>query len=407
MTLTYKIGISAQEHDHFVKNSPQTNLLQSSQWAQVKNNWKNERIGFYRDGQLVASASILIKPLPLGFTMFYIPRGPVMDYQDQELVAFVLKILKQVGRKKRAVFLKFDPALLLKQYSIQDAQETHSENSDTLSAIHYLQANGCQWSGPTRAISDTIQPRFQANIYTQENQQNTFPKHTKRLMKDALNRGVTTYRGNIKDISNFAAVVALTENRKGVSLRNQEYFTKLMEIYKNDAYLHLAKVNIPQRLAEYQEQLQQIEKDLSDTAEHQKKRLSKLQQQKNSVENYIAEFKTFTREYPDEVIIAGILSISFGNTMEMLYAGMNDDFKKFYPQYLLYPKVFEDAYKDGIIWANMGGVEGSLDDGLTKFKSNFNPTIEEYIGEFTLPVSHLYSLADWAYKLRKKRRSHK
>ena len=83
---------------------------------------------------------------------------------------------------------------------------------------------------------------------------------------------------------------------------------------------------------------------------------------------------------------------------------MNEDFKKFYPQYSLYPKVFEDAYQDGIIWANMGGVEGTLDDGLTKFKSNFNPTIEEFIGEFNLPINKpLYKLANFAYDYRKKK----
>lgn len=92
--------------------------------------------------------------------------------------------------------------------------------------------------------------------------------------------------------------------------------------------------------------------------------------------------------------------------MEMLYAGMNDEFKKFYPQYSLYPKVFEDAYADGIIGANMGGVEGSLDDGLTKFKSNFNPMIEEYIGEFNLPVNTLlYSLSSKLYTLIKQLRN--
>lgn len=90
--------------------------------------------------------------------------------------------------------------------------------------------------------------------------------------------------------------------------------------------------------------------------------------------------------------------------MEMLYAGMNDDFKKFYPQYLLYPKVFSDAYDNGIIWSNMGGVEGSLDDGLTRFKSNFNPTIEEFIGEFNIPVSPFYKLANGLYNLRKRLR---
>ncbi len=64
---TYKIGISVQAHDDFVKQSSQTNLLQSASWAKVKDNWDNERIGFYKNNQLVASASILIKPLPLEY----------------------------------------------------------------------------------------------------------------------------------------------------------------------------------------------------------------------------------------------------------------------------------------------------------------------------------------------------
>ncbi|MBM7637061.1 aminoacyltransferase [Streptococcus saliviloxodontae] len=403
MTYTYKVGISKEEHDNFAKASDQTNLLQSSDWAQVKDNWGNERLGFYKDGQLIASASILIKALPLGMTMLYIPRGPIMDYSKPDDVAFVISSLKKFGKSKHALFIKFDPALLLKQYHI--GEET-DEIAETLAKLKNLESNGAEWTGRTMEISQSIQPRFQANVYTQADMTTTFPKHTKRLMKDANTRGVVTSRGDLADVQAFADVVALTENRKGVALRNHDYFRKMMEIYGDDAYLHLAKVNLPKRLEEYKEQLTQIEKDLAETEEHQKKRLTKLTQQKNSVSKYITEFEAFVEKYPDELIIAGILSVRFGNVMEMLYAGMNDEFKKFYPQYSLYPKVFEDAYADGIIWANMGGVEGTLDDGLTKFKSNFNPMIEEYIGEFNIPVNKLlYSLSTWAYDMRKKLRN--
>ena len=149
MTFTYKIGISAQEHDQFVQNSGQTNLLQSSKWAHIKDNWDNERIGFYEDGKMVASASILIKRLPLGFTMFYIPRGPILDYQNPELVNYVMYSLKQYGRKRRAVFIKFDPALLLRQYQITDSSKELPEDQESLTAIKNLQKSSCLWSGRT------------------------------------------------------------------------------------------------------------------------------------------------------------------------------------------------------------------------------------------------------------------
>ncbi|HER4615398.1 TPA: aminoacyltransferase [Streptococcus pyogenes NGAS535] len=398
LTFYAKIGISEEEHDSFVKEHQQISVLQGSDWAKIKNQWQNERIGIYKEEKQVASLSLLIKLLPLGRSIIYIPRGPVMDYLDRDLVAFTMKTLKDYGKTKKALFIKYDPAILLKQYALGQEEE---EKPLALAAIKNLQEAGVHWTGLTMEIADNIQPRFQANIYTQENLEMQFPKHTRRLIKDAKQRGVETYRASQSELHKFSKIVSLTEKRKNISLRNEAYFQKLMTTYGDKAYLHLAKVNIPQKLDQYRQQLILINQDITRTQAHQKKRLKKLEDQKASLERYITEFEGFTDQYPEEVVVAGILSISYGNVMEMLYAGMNDDFKKFYPQYLLYPKVFQDAYQDGIIWANMGGVEGSLDDGLTKFKANFAPTIEEFIGEFNLPVSPLYHIANTMYTIRK------
>lgn len=47
-------------------------------------------------------------------------------------------------------------------------------------------------------------------------------------------------------------------------------------------------------------------------------------------------------------------------------------------------------------------VEGSLDDGLTKFKDNFYPTINEMIGEFDIPVyPFMYRLIQKVYEILK------
>lgn len=104
----------------------------------------------------------------------------------------------------------------------------------------------------------------------------------------------------------------------------------------------------------------------------------------------------------DVSVIAGCLSIKFGNTVEMLYAGMDERFRKFMPQYELYVKHMQDGFKENAI-SRLGGVEGTLDDGLTKFKSNFNALIDEYIGEFDLPVNKLlYHASQYAFKIRKR-----
>lgn len=96
---TFKIGIPAEVHDTFVKNHPLCNLLQSSSWAKVKDNWGSEIVGVYEKDTLVASSLVLIKPLPAGFTMLYTPRGPVMDYTNERLVSYFMAELKNLARK--------------------------------------------------------------------------------------------------------------------------------------------------------------------------------------------------------------------------------------------------------------------------------------------------------------------
>ncbi|MDN5983318.1 MAG: aminoacyltransferase [Lactococcus sp.] len=403
--MKFNTNVAAAAHDEFVKKSPLNHLLQSSTWAKVKDNWESQIVGVTNEsGELIASALVLIKKLPFGFTMVYTPRGPVMDYRDSALVTFFLKALKKFAKQKRALFIKIDPGVLYR--SAKFGQKDPSDVSTEAAAIvDVIKASGAEHVGFNYVMSETIQPRFQANEPLSDDMDKLYPKHTKRIMKDAINRGVTGRRVGIDKLADFSQVVSMTESRKGVALRNSDYFVQLMSLYGDDAYLHLAEVNLKDKYAELQAQLAQIEKDIAETPDNQKKRFNRLNDQKKSTEKYLKEFADYDTDKDESTVIAGILSIKFGNTMEMLYAGMNDEFKKFYPQYLLYPIAFDDAFSSGASWANMGGVEGDLADGLSKFKSNFNPDIQELIGEFNIPVNGLlYKLSNFAYKLRKKMR---
>ena len=111
----YKIGIPTLEYDQFVKDHELANVLQSSAWEKVKSDWNYERLGVYEGENLLAVASILIKSLPLGYKMFYIPRGPILDYRDTELLSFVIQSIKSYARSKRAIFVTFDPSICLSQ----------------------------------------------------------------------------------------------------------------------------------------------------------------------------------------------------------------------------------------------------------------------------------------------------
>ena len=400
---TYKIGISAQEHDDFVKKSSQTNLLQSASWAKVKDNWDNERIGFYKNDQLVASASILIKPLPLGMTMLYIPRGPIMDYQDQELLHFVLTSLKKFAKTKKALFIKFDPSLFLVQ---AQTGEDRKEQQETLDVIQNLQKAGAIWVGRTESLDETIQPRFQANIYKDNFSEELLSKSTRQAIRTARNKGIQVQFGGKELLDDFSALMKKTENRKSIHLRGKDYYQKLLDTYPEHSYITLASIDLNERLESLQAQKAKAEKEASKFTEktkpgkieNNKQEQKRLQEEMDFLSEKIAQGVT-------TVPLSGTLVLEYGATSENIYAGMDEEYRRYQPALLTWYETAKHAFDRGADWQNMGGVENDLDGGLYHFKSKFNPTIEEFVGEFNLPTNPLYHLSNLAYTLRKKFRS--
>ena len=400
---TYKIGITAEEHDEFVKTSPQTNLLQSSDWAKIKDNWGNERLGIYQDHKLVAVASILIQPLPLGFTMLYIPRGPIMDYQNSELVAFMLQSIKTYAKSKRAVFAKFDPSLFLRKGLI--GQET-SDQEATLAIIQSLKECGVEWVGRTEDMGETIQPRFQANIYKEYFTEEQLSKSTKQAIRTARNKGVEVIFGGTELLDEFAALMKKTEARKGIHLRGRDYYEKLLTTYAGQSYITLSRINLAQRLASLKEQLEKNQAEASRFNEKTKPgKIDNNRQEKERLEEEIQFLHQELKAGQEIVSLSGTLTLEFGGTSENVYAGMDENFRRYQPAILTWYETAQHAFDRGATWQNMGGVENQLDGGLYHFKSKFNPMIEEFVGEFNLPTSMLYPLVNKAYQLRKKLRN--
>ena len=400
---SYKIGITAEEHDEFVKTSPQTNLLQSSDWAKIKDNWGNERLGVYQDHKLVAVASILIQPLPLGFTLLYIPRGPIMDYQNSELVAFMLQSIKTYAKSKRAVFAKFDPSLFLRKGLI--GQET-SDQEATLAIIQSLKECGVEWVGRTEDMGETIQPRFQANIYKEYFTEDQLSKSTKQAIRTARNKGVEVIFGGTELLDEFAALMKKTEARKGIHLRGRDYYEKLLTTYAGQSYITLSRINLAQRLASLKEQLEKNQAEASRFNEKTKPgKIDNNRQEKERLEEEIQFLLQELKAGQEIVSLSGTLTLEFGGTSENVYAGMDENFRRYQPAILTWYETAQHAFDRGATWQTMGGVENQLDGGLYHFKSKFNPMIEEFVGEFNLPTSMLYPLVNKAYQLRKKLRN--
>lgn len=397
---TFITNINNKTHDNFVAKEPICNLLQSSSWAKVKDNWLNTIVGVKHNEDLVASSLVLIKKLPLGFTMMYIPRGPIMDYTNKELVKFYFTELKKWAKKKHCLFITFDPAITYRRFTLE--QKDTPDNQETNDIINTLTANKAIYLGKTLKIEETIQPRFHMGLDKVDDLKSYFPSSTIKSCNTALKRHVKVEIAPKEKLDDFVKMIEMTEKHKNVHLRTKEYFSKIIDSYPDDSYIFLASVDPNDYKRDLQQRISESEEILEDSNSTNNAR-KKATQTIESTKKELNKLEPLLTKYPNETIIASGLMVGFADEIEMLYAGRNDDFNAFRPQYLLYAYKIHKAFELGYKHVNMGGIEGSLDDGLAKFKSNFNPIITEYIGQFDLPVMPLlYKLAKTAQNILKK-----
>ncbi|NLW28595.1 MAG: aminoacyltransferase [Erysipelothrix sp.] len=395
--LVFSSQLDIHEYDAFASKHPYSTLLQSGAWPKIKKNWKPFYTGVYQDNQLVATALVLIRGLPMGFKFAYIPRGPLMDYSDQEVVTFFLNNLKTLAKQMKCLFVRMDPAVCYKRYSF-DNKDTAQPLEEGLVAINSLIQAEAKHLGLPLKMHDSFQPRFVAITTLQDQLVKTFPTKTQQAIKYANKRKVIIEQGSYELLDDFVSMIEKTEDRKNINLRDKTYFTLFLDNYKDDATIYLALINPKENYEAFSKEIQSRQDELERILDKSPKKARDLQEQIASfvkLRDEIEEHKDQTR-----IVIASMLTVSYGQIVELLYAGTDIKYSRFYPQEAIYATVMEQAQQAGLNYCTMGGIEGSLEDGLTLFKSKFNPLINEYIGEFDVPTSKLYKGFMLAWNLR-------
>ena len=396
MNYIFNKNTDEKQIDDFVINSEQNNLFQCSNWAKVKNNWHHYFTSMSdEDGKIVASALILSRDFPLGKKLFYIPRGPVMDYHNKELVEAYFSKIKELAKEDKAIAVIFDPKVYSRKYLFKDRNENIPlENEDIVQTLINL---GAKHKGYTKMIIETHQPRYNAEMDVEEGYYDQLDRKTIRSINTSVKKGTEYYYGP-EYIDDFAEAMHYTEERKGIALRNKDYFQNMIDAYGEDCLLGVAKLNFPKQIKTLEERIASAKNDL-DNPDISRKQKNTLQESLKNDEEELTKIKEdYAVEGKDEIVLTGILAIFNKKMMEIVYMGNNPRAMRIRASYYLYNKCIELCEKKHIKECSFGGIEGTLDDGLTVFKSNFIMNVEEYIGEFTFVLDPLFfNLFDSVY----------
>ena len=185
-----------KEWDDFIALHPQAHLLQSGAWGELKSGfgWKPVRVISGTSG-----AQILFRKLPGGFTIGYLPKGPVGD--DPAIFAEI----DQVCRQNHAIFLKVEPDLW--------------EPSEVPVVV----------TNPGWSPAHPIQPRRTVVVSldgTEEDILNRMKQKTRYNIRLAVKKEVEVKSsGNIEEFYEMAKV---TSSRDGFGVHSLEYYQKVL-----------------------------------------------------------------------------------------------------------------------------------------------------------------------------------
>ena len=397
--MKFLTDINNEKYTEFIKSHKHGNMMQAIEWSSIKNTWGAVRVAVSDDeDNIIAAAQVLTRK-----GLWYVPRGPILDYNNKELLGFFLTNLKKFAKTKQAKLVKLDIPIAVKDEKLANFKDVDVDRSND-ELIKTFKSYGYNHKGFSLDMSSTIQPRFNTVTKLEQPVPDLFSKDTRRLIRDADKKFVEVRRCGKENLDDFLFALACTEKRKNISLRGREYFENLLDTFGDNALLYISYINVEKAIKECHNRKENLEKEIEELGEKSPKKKRTLEEQVAGTDKLIALFNGLEIEdkSKDQVISAAI-TIAYGNHAEIIYAGMNEDFAKLPAQYKVFSDTMKKAQEMGISEVSMGGIEGSLNDSLLGFKSKFSPNIVEYYGEFDLVISHVFNLMyNYGLPLRRK-----
>ena len=189
----------------YIDKFPQAHLLQTSAWGTLKSSF-GWRTRWVQAG--AAGAQILFRKLPLGFTLAYIPKGPIGEWLPELLPA-----INQVCKEEHAFMLKIEPDAIWDN-DLAEQLQTHgfSPSAQTIQ--------------PQRTITVDLTP--------DENEILALMKQKTRYnIRLADRKGVVVQPWN--DLVAFAAMTLETAERDQFGAHSHAYFQRAYDLFHPSA----------------------------------------------------------------------------------------------------------------------------------------------------------------------------
>lgn len=403
---------------------PCSNFHQTVKWGKLKqkNGWIPHLLGVKEKGKVIAATLLLEKKVLKKFSIFYSPRGYLLDYKNKKLIEFFTEEIKKFAKERKAIFIKIDPYLINKERDING--ETIENGIDNSEVIEYLKSLGYKHTG-FNLKHENMQPRwaFALNLEgkTEKELLDGMESKTRQLIRKNERNNIEIREIDEEELSLFKNIMNHTSDRRGFIDRPFSYYKNMLEVLDENAKIYIAELNIENLLTktkdeikENKEIIKQKEQEIEEkkkniNIEKTKKKIEELQALNKRLDDKIIHYQKIIDEDGKRIVLGGIIYMIYNKEILSLFGGSYDKYKEFLSFYTIHWELIKYAKKNGFTKYNFYGISGDFKDtkdelyGLYDFKRGFGGNVEEYIGEFDLITNKfMYLLYKYGYGLYRK-----
>lgn len=388
--------ITREEYESFLETYPQKTFLHSSNFGEIRAiyGWEYEFLGLKKGNNLIAATMLMSRKEFLGKKEFIAIRGFLIDYDNLDLLSIFVNNIKNYVKSNGGFILRIDPYLIKQERDINGDPVSNGKNNfnaiANLKKLGFVErdAEQAKWMFALDLKNKTIDELLK-----------NMKSNTRNLINRTFKEGIVFRDLSFDELDKFLRITDDTSERRHFVNKDLIYYQTIFKLFekKNEVRFVVAELIPKNYLNLLQDELSIEENILNKISE---KNIKKLKNQKeiiNTIKKKITGAKKLTKE-GDKIILSAAMFFLFGDEIVYFSSGNYKQYMNFYAQYRIQYEMIKYGVENGFKTYNFYGISGVFDKkdkryGVYEFKKGFNGYVVELIGEYKLPIKHLYYLA--------------
>ncbi|MBR3256150.1 peptidoglycan bridge formation glycyltransferase FemA/FemB family protein [Candidatus Saccharibacteria bacterium] len=402
------ITLKPAEFTKFAEKSPYKSFLQTTEIAKLreKNGWIAYYFGVEENGKIKAAAMAVAKPTFLGKSLYSIPGGPLMDYEDTQLVDFFFKNLKKYAKSHNGYLLHIEP-----YYEIieRDKDGKIVENGfDHQKAIKNLKNLGFISVKPENPQYLFV---LDLNNLKADELFASFKQNTRNLINRTARKGVKIRELNREELEKFKTITESTSERRHFTDKTLDYYETMYDLFTKKDQVKFVVAEIPKATESGVAADTTSSTGINGAAKTGSE--TEVISDSEGIRSVAARGRAPSahgdgadgrgpksrNNSVSNIAIAAAMFMTYGNEVIYLFSGSDEAYMKEYnAQYAIQWYMIEHAIKNKFKRYNFYGIQGLPDPkkpgyGIYKFKKGFGAKygkVVELLGAYELPINPLF-----------------